>query len=253
VIFQMKDLASGDDRLPIVQYWHSAEIPAEVTDLIATFRDHNPDMRHMVFDETEAERFIAEHFTSREVGAFRSCAVPAMQSDYFRYCAVLTLGGVYSDADFRCLGPLRALIEETEAGRLFIGWRQQVINAFFLFKSPGHPLLRLALDIATANIEGGSERTLWKVTGPGIFSALVGLRILGPDHAAQSDCTWGLARSTLEEVGGYARVEEAFRGVNIAPFATVADWIVESDIPLQYKQGDTHWIRWQKQGMKIFR
>src|SRR5690348_1645791 len=92
--------------LPIIQYWHSEQVPEQIAELTATFRDLNPALPHLVFSEAKAEEFIAEHFEAREVAAFRSCAVPAMQADYFRYCAALALGGIYSDVSFYCRCPL---------------------------------------------------------------------------------------------------------------------------------------------------
>ncbi|HSN78450.1 MAG TPA: DNA topoisomerase, partial [Anaerolineae bacterium] len=35
------------------------------------------------------------------------CAIPAMQADYFRYCAALADGGVWADVDLRCQRALR--------------------------------------------------------------------------------------------------------------------------------------------------
>lgn len=74
------------DKQPLIQYWHDVNVPDEIEELFDLVREHNPDMQHMVFDEVSAAAFIEDRFTARELSTFRACAVPAMQSDYFRYC-----------------------------------------------------------------------------------------------------------------------------------------------------------------------
>lgn len=113
---------------PIIQYWDSGSPPEEVAELIETFREHNPDTPHLVFSESEAERFIAEHFGPREVEAFRACALPAMQADYLRYCAVFALGGIYADADCECHRALQPLVDRSEGGHLFLNHATRIIQ-----------------------------------------------------------------------------------------------------------------------------
>jgi hypothetical protein len=266
----------------IVQYWHSTEIPVEVAELVGTFRNLNPDLHHRLFCEATAGEFIAEHFSAREVAAFRACAVPAMQADYFRYCAVLALGGIYSDADFRCVRPLRELLASTGGGRLF---RREppgyLLNGFFLFDAPGHPLLRLTLDIATANIEGRVGERVQMVTGPWIFSGLAALHRLGssePTYGGVGDRGLGtlvepfhrmaaqqvpmpaarldipqMTAALFETVGDYGVVDEAFEGVVISPLETATEWVHEPESPLPYRGNEEHWINWQNRGSTIFR
>lgn len=268
---------------PILQYWHSPERPQEIEALTATFRSHNPDLPYRLFSEREARELIAARFGPRETAAFDACAVPAMQADYFRYCAVHALGGVYCDADFRCLRPLRELIAASPGGRLF---RRDppgyLLNGFFLFPGPGHPLLRLALDVATANIEGRVGEKVQMVTGPWIFSALATLHELGDDPAlrrqvdrdglailggpfqraaaSQAPTPSGrleIARMTgplFEAIGDYARVAEALEDVSISPVQMAEEWIGEpAEAELPYRDGEAHWINWQNRGATIFR
>ncbi len=254
----MKYSSTAGDKPPIVQYWHGKEIPSEVAGLIATFRECNPDLRHLVFHEVAAEQLIAEHFTARELAAFRACAVPSMQGDYLRYCAVLALGGIYSDVSFRCLSSLRSLLGAVDRGGLF---RREdtgtVINGFFLLKDPGHPLLRLALDIATANIERRVAEQVNIVTGPWVFNGLLELHRAGSlemlrqpdiDPAAEP-----LMESFHEAIGDYTRVEAALDGISIVPLGSTTRWIERSEERPAYKQGELDWVNWHRRGKTIFR
>jgi mannosyltransferase OCH1-like enzyme len=252
-------------RSPIVQYWHSEELPAEIEELAATFQERNPSLRHRIFAEAEAEAFISRHFSAREVAAFRACAVPAMQADFFRYCAIFILGGVYSDVDFRCLRSLEPLIEATEGGQLFRVPSTTVnmdgsintdgiINGFFLFEKPGHPLLRLTIDIATMNIERRATRKIWKLTGPLIFTGLSTLsQRPGASNAARGDQPQRIDRPVLDAVDADARVAHAFENVSIAPFETLGRWVEEVGASLSHKQSQTDWLNWYKRGGPTFR
>ena len=259
---------------PIIQYWHSDEVPTEVDGLIASFRECNPDMEHLLFDEPRAERFIARHVGPRELAAFRACAVPAMQADYFRYCAVLTLGGIYCDADFECRGPLGPLLEEIDTGQLLglprlpPAWSEQTIfgaagpvgrhrilnNSFFAFNGPGHPFLRLSLDIATANIERRVVEDVSLTTGPGVFTSLYLIRQLMSLDAFREYASHGvlgpLAPLTCEVVGEIERVERAFDGVRIMTGEEYRRWFVNLGRNLSYKESEVHWPRW---AVSIFR
>lgn len=261
----MTAAGSSAPSLNIGQYWDTAEVPPSVAGLCATFRDLNPEFHHRVFSEADVERLIATHFGPRELAAFRTCAVPSMQSDYFRYCFVLSYGGIYADADFRCARPLRPLLEEAEAGEVFIGSRHtledreadRIWSGFFAFRQPGHPLLKLALEIATANLEARiAERVwpagdkvrpaIWLTVGPGIFSAMRWIREWG-SFDAFIDAIAGTVAEPFgslycEVIGDYRRVAEAFEGVRVSPLSRMLEWVDEVPVDeLPYKQTDSHW------------
>lgn len=225
----------------IVQYWHEAQPPGRICRGFESFRERNPNLPHFVFDETAAEAFIAENFSSREVAAFRACAVPAMQSDFFRYCAVYALGGLYADADLRCVADLRPLIRGEE-GTLFgraeplprfddaialpyvVGPYLAVGNSPFAFRKPRHPLLELAIEVATANVENqvaDGAPGVWLATGPGIFTSMYLLDRLGSIDAF-IDYTSGSglepsARLFCEVAGSHDKVAAALSAVAIRP------------------------------------
>lgn len=258
--------------LPITQYWHDGRPPDEVATLIESFRRQNSDMHHMLFSEGSGAEFIARHFTSQEVLAFRACRVPAMQADYLRYCAVLHHGGVYADADLRCIGPLSSLSKKSKGGILFglaqlprpwrvqrFEWRERVdpfriiLNGIFAFPA-GHPLLELSVKVATANVENRIAEDVSLVTGPGVFTCLYLLHKLGSFDAFQSYAQGGVieisAPLLCEVVGDYRRIEQAFAGVRLAPVAESRAWAKPPQRPLAYKEGSLHWVNFRS---SIFR
>lgn len=235
-------------RVRITQYWHDSP-PEDVANLVASFPTANPHMRHRVFDEQEAEAFIAAHFTPRETEAFRACGVPAMQADYFRYCAVLTLGGIYSDADFRCVGDLSPFVPPVGCGNLFSGPSGQILNGAFAFGSSAHPFLSLALEVATSNIERRIDGGVYFLTGPPIFSAIVWLHRHGRHAAfedlaaeARSPDAARLVREYCEAIGSFDRVEQAMKGVRVLDFEEERYFSRPSG-RLAYKDSETHWLK----------
>lgn len=253
------------DEPAIVQYWDSEDVPPEVAALLAGFAEMNPDLPHFVFSHRRAGELIAERFGRRHAEAFAACAVPAMQADYFRYCAVHALGGVYVDADFRCLAPLAGLLEGSRTGTLFgrpelpprwrtpaFEWRERVgpyrvvMNSFFAFPTPGHPLLELAIEIATANIEARIAEDVALVTGPAIFTSLYLLRELGSfdayDAYAEGGALENAAGLLRETIGDYERVPRAFAGVELPAEIESRSWVGSPETPLPYKDTEDHWV-----------
>jgi hypothetical protein len=258
-------LGADQGKPAIVQYWDSEEIPDYVADLLAGFGQADPEMSHLVFSRRKADELIATRFGERELGAFRACAVPAMQADYFRYCAIHALGGAYADADFRCLASLRPLLSGPPGGTLFgraelpqrwrtpeFEWRERVgpyrvvMNSLFAFPSPGHPLLELAIEVATANIESRVAENVAVVTGPAVFTSLYLLRELGSFDAYVAYAAGGVlepsAAVLCETVGEHDRLADAFAGVSIAPETATRAWVAGSDTPLPYKSTEAHWV-----------
>lgn len=257
------------ERPSLFQYWHSEEIPDEVAVLLETFKTHNPDFHHQTFDEPAALDLIATHFGGREADCFRLLDVPAMQADYFRCCALLALGGIYVDADSRCRRSLSGLI--TDGVGAALRERQQgpplpdggsavfVGNDLLVFREPGHPLLELVLEMATAAIERNRHRTdrgrfaIVLLTGPAIFSGLLLAHELGSFAELSRFLTdTGFAQfghRLRNVVGEYGRLADAFREVRVLSVEE-AESFIELEIALPYKNTSRYWAR---HGPEIFR
>jgi len=90
----------------LIRYWHDLkEIPADVRQCLDSWNalaEEGVSIR--TFGDESARDYIREFFSHREVAAFDVCRHPAMRSDYFRMCFLLTEGGLYVDADDVLLG-----------------------------------------------------------------------------------------------------------------------------------------------------
>lgn len=240
---------------PLFQYWHDGYPPPPVVVTLDSFKEHNPDLEQIVFDEASAERFIEAHYGARHAAAFQSCAVPAMQADYFRYCAIHARGGFYADANFRCVDNLGGLLDGDSHGVLFgrtdpvpdwlaelYGWPypvgifREVANGMFGFERSGHPLLELAIEVATANIEnrvGEGPVGVWITAGPGVLTSLYLLRELDSIDAFLKFSAGSVIEPSAEVlcdvVCNVAAVQEAWSGVEIRPLEEMDRWGVKTN------------------------
>ena len=235
----------------LTQYWDAEPVPAEIAALMKTYAERNPGLLYRSFSRDSAENFISEHFSPRQLAAFRLCAVPAMQADYFRYCAVLAGGGFYADADTICTAALSPLLGEAEDGVLFQRENRNVVNGCFAFREPGHPLLATVLEIATVGIERRISESVWITTGPGIFTFLHLLTELNAEErreldydAIDPDTTTSIRLCHEIASQRHGDIDRLFEGIRVAPFAELEACCVEAD--LDYKRTGVHWLHWDK-------
>ena len=233
------------------QYWDAPQPPDEVTAWIEGFKARNPELKHRLYDRDAASWFIRKHFGERERRAFEACAVPSMQSDYFRYCAIETFGGVYADADYEPGAPLATLFDRAPSA-MVLTWRGHWVNGLMMFRRPGDPFVQACRRLATENIESRRFDVVYIATGPGILNAI---RLL-MDPAAQAEIDAGLDNEKGRTWRFPELAEVARRTVPVTPelraaFASVtvmhhfaADRWLGNPRP-SYKATSRHWLHWQ--------
>jgi hypothetical protein len=96
----------------IIQFWHDPlDIPNDVQRCMESWHPlRDAGFKLLYFDDSSAQRFVADNLEPRHLKAFAGCYHPAMRSDYFRLCYIGLRGGCYVDADDvyngRCLDVL---------------------------------------------------------------------------------------------------------------------------------------------------
>lgn len=84
-------------------------------------------------------------------------------------------GGVYADADDRCLAPIDPLIEGAELVLVREPYGSAGNN--LIAAAPGHPVIARALaDAVDATLAGGAE-SIWLRTGPGAITRALALEL----------------------------------------------------------------------------
>jgi hypothetical protein len=194
----ISNLRSPTPRV-IVQFWDDAEsLPADVKACVESWKVlERCGFRHILFDDSSAERFIRKNFGATHVEAFSKCPHPAMRSDYFRLCYIALKGGIYIDADDMYTGvPLEDLIAngalilqslcyDIESDSMLdpMEYASQddpnghcifYVNNNPLIAAPSNPIVIAALERSTRLLlKTLNPRDVQSLTGPGNLSAAV--------------------------------------------------------------------------------
>ncbi len=204
--------------MKLFQYWDTGEPPEEVAGWIDGYRVMNPEMKHRLYDRDRASWFIGKHVGERQRRAFEACAVPAMQSDYFRAAALLTKGGVYIDAD--CVGrrPLRELFDRVPYAAV-LSFNGHLQLGLMMFRAPGDALIAAWLERITRNVETSRGGDASVLTGP--------LAI----------------REVIEEAPAGSPVGLSVAKITPLPWSETGAWVGLTDAA--YKRGPRHWENWR--------
>ena len=153
----------------IVQFWDQPDPPPDVRDLMESWPALNPGFAYRRHDGASALAWLLTHHPPEVVSAFRRADHPARKADIFRLAVLATEGGIYADADDRCVAPLDELLRP---GARFVGYQviHGAIGNNFLAVAPGHPVIVAALHEAVEATNRGDRGDLWLVTGPGMLS-----------------------------------------------------------------------------------
>jgi mannosyltransferase OCH1-like enzyme len=184
-----------------------------------SWREHNPGHGYVRFDHASAQGFLRARCTPEVLRAYQRAREPAMKADVFRLAYLFAEGGIYADADDRCLRPLAGLLPP-QVGFVACQEHFGTLGNNFLAAAPLHPVLGLALELAVQAVNRGDNDMMWLSTGPGLmtraFAATLAMSALLP--AAWLDRTRILALPELE------------------PF-------VATHCELGYKHSARHWLR----------
>ncbi|MGF9759466.1 tetratricopeptide repeat protein, partial [Microvirga sp. 0TCS3.31] len=175
---QPEDHQEGFSTIPkvIVQYWDDPHPPEDVTGLMESWRSMNPDYSHQVFDVAAAQEFLIRHYGPHVRRAYRRAGSAAEQADLFRLAYLYAKGGVYVDADDRCLAPISSVLpphvtltvyqEDYALGWLAIG----TLGNNFLAAAPHNAVIGRALELATEALNRGDKDVVWLKTGPALIT-----------------------------------------------------------------------------------
>jgi tetratricopeptide (TPR) repeat protein len=200
----------------IVQFW-DREPPEDVRELMTSWQTLNPEHRWACFSEVQASDFIREEFGHDVLQAFRRAHIPAQKADLFRLAWLAARGGIYADADDRCLEPLDNYLR-SETTLVVHQEDYGSIGNNFIAATPEHPVLVRALEMATIAIKRGDTDLVWLSTGPGLLTRAFALEWATPRPG-------GLLRRT--EVLDLGELQQKI-GIHC---------------PVRYKSTDQHWSR----------
>jgi Glycosyltransferase sugar-binding region containing DXD motif len=167
----------------LIRFWDGETPPADVVALLATWAPLHDGYEMVTFNDATARAFFAEHYAPRYLAGYDACTHPAMRCDLFRLAYLYQCGGIYVDADERCLQSVEEI--RVHAGSLAVR-RMVEANRFTyfanapIFCAAGLPLLKECLDAATDRLltSRWSRPKVWVTTGPGNLSRVFAQRVV---------------------------------------------------------------------------
>ncbi len=154
---------------PIVQYWNRPDVPADVLALMESWRTFNSGREYRRFDDAAARDFLRERLGRDTLLAYHRAAEPAQKADLFRLAFLAVEGGIYADADDRCVAALDCVLPGDAQLVLYQEDLASVGNNFIACV-PQHPVILHALEQAVMAMNRGDRDILWLSTGPGLIT-----------------------------------------------------------------------------------
>jgi tetratricopeptide (TPR) repeat protein len=153
----------------IIQFWDTPEPPDDLAPLLESWPAAHPAWDYRRFDLDGAGDYLRRHHPPDVRSAFRRARQMAQKADIFRLGVLAHEGGVWVDADDRCLGTLDPLVEQ---GVTLAGWQESLgaIGNNLLAAVPAHPVIVRALALAVAAVNRGDDDIAWLATGPGALT-----------------------------------------------------------------------------------
>ena len=153
----------------IAQFWDTPEPPDDIAALMADWPARHPDYAYTRFSGASAHDYLRQRYANDVVLAFRRAPEPALKADIFRLAWLYAEGGVYADADDRCLHPVSVLIG---GDAIFAAYQEEygTLGNNFLAACPRHPVIGAALAEAVGAVNRGDQDIPWLSTGPGLLT-----------------------------------------------------------------------------------
>jgi len=97
---------SNDYELSIHQTWKTNKLPSHLKHQAQSWRDKNPDVKYVFWDDDDCMDFIKEKYPEY-LDTYNKLPLPVQRADFFRYLVIYEYGGVYSDIDTFCEKPIK--------------------------------------------------------------------------------------------------------------------------------------------------
>jgi len=177
------------------QTFYTTILPLDIVNIINHNKKMCPKYTFYFYNDEQCEEFIKNNFDTRIYNAYMKLNKDygAMKADFFRYCVLYKLGGVYLDIKSKINIPLGLIIKPTDICILDIprnnleSWRQNnpTYEQWLLMFAPNHPYLNQMIEQMVNNIENNYQPTIpgyshlnakqkvLQLTGPDAFTRAI--------------------------------------------------------------------------------
>ena len=178
-------------KIPFIvhQTFYTTILPLQIIEIIKQNKKMCPNYKFIFYDDLDCANFIKKYFNERIYNAYMMLndCYGAMKADFFRYCILYKVGGVYLDIKSKIIFPLKLIIKEDDSCILDIPrnnlepWRRDspTYEQWLLMFEPNHPYLNKMIEQMVTNIENKYEPQI-----PGyeiLTSKQKILQLTGPD------------------------------------------------------------------------
>lgn len=178
------------NKIPFLvhQTFYTTELPEEIIKTIIHNKKICPKFKFCFYNDEQCETFIKTNFDDKVYNAYIKLnkAYGAMRADFFRYCILYKIGGVYLDIKSMITKPLYSIINPDDICILDIPrtdlepWRKDnpTYEQWLLIFARHHPYLKHMIDQMVNDIENNYQPS---INGYEMTSKYKVLLLTGPD------------------------------------------------------------------------
>jgi mannosyltransferase OCH1-like enzyme len=188
----------------IHQTFISAKLPVEIKNIIISNKKICPNCEFRFYDDNDCDIFIKNNFEEKIYKAYKSIndVYGAMKADFFRYCVLYKIGGIYLDIKSIIKMPIFKILNKDDTCVLDIPrndlepWRTNspTYEQWLLIFSPNHPYLLEMINTIVNYIEIkyepkisgilklNSKQKILHITGPDSFTQVINKYIKNNDN-----------------------------------------------------------------------
>ena len=170
----------------LFQFWDTANRPPQVDELMRLNRQLNPDFAYFAFDERSAISYLTSKKERMAIRAIQFAPNPAGKADILRLAVLWHEGGIYMDADDRCLSPLSDFVDFRLRFLAPLEYWMTIANNFLAVR-PKDPMIRATLDSACEAFLGTRGESVWLSSGPGAVTRSFVNHMVGNDGRPNRD------------------------------------------------------------------
>lgn len=178
----------------IHQTFYTTKLPLEIVNIIAINKRLCPNYKFIFYTDIDCQNFIKKNFDNKVFNAFMKIndCYGAMKADFFRYCVLYKIGGVYLDIKSSLKMTLNKIIKPNDMCILDIPrnymevWRKNAptYEQWLLMFAPNHPYLLQIINDMVHYIETKYEPIIPNIRTPNSKQKI--LNITGPDALAKA-------------------------------------------------------------------
>ena len=177
------------------QTFYTKVLPDDIVNIIKKNKLICSQCKFIFYDDNDCDNFIKTNFDKKTYDAFKRIndCYGAMKADFFRYCILYKIGGIYLDIKSSINVPIFSLIMPDDICLLDIPrndlepWRinNPTYEQWLLIFASGHPYLQSMIELMVNYIENkyepklpnilvlNSKQKILNVTGPDAFTKAV--------------------------------------------------------------------------------